>query len=63
MDCGFWVHARYEAYSMSVCSEAGMGDPFGWSWLYVRVNVIKLCVAVLYVLYVLRVDVAREWCR
>ena len=45
---------------MSVCSEADMGDPLGWSWLYVRMNVMKLHVAAL---YVLRVDVAREWCR
>ena len=32
---------------MSVGSEVGMGDPWGWSWLYVRVNVMKLRVAAL----------------
>ena len=60
MDCGRRVRARYEAYSMSVCSVAGMGEPLGWSWLYVSVNVMKLRVAEL---YVVRVDGAREWCR
>ena len=57
MDCGFKVRVRYEVYSMSVCSGTNMGDPLEWSWLYVRLNVMKLHVAAL---YVVRVDVVSD---
>ena len=57
MDCGFSLCVKKVANSMSVFSEAGRGDPLGCRQLYVSANVMKLCVAEL---YVVQVDVARE---